>query len=116
MNVYDIVLLVSIICCKIQNAATFQLSRTKDSYAGRIFQLEGRNELLPLQPTLKLQGRDSSDDDYIDEDELGDWRSFRNNLLETGFSSSSTASSSEGYIGDDQVASVQSGEDDSFDG
>jgi len=60
-----------------------------------------------------MSGDGKSDDEYINEDALGDWRSFRKNLLETGLSSPSPTDNSEGYIGDDQVSSSQSGEGDS---
>jgi len=40
---------------------------------------------------------DNDDDDYIDDSELGDWRSFRKTLVDSGL----TAESSEGYIDED---------------
>lgn len=120
MNIRDIALFVSIIHCKLHDAAPFQLQPSWTRYyvasTKRTVQKNRqtvRHRISPSQPTLKMSGRDSGDDEYIDEDELGDWRSFRNSLLETGFSSSSSASSNDGYIGDDQMETSQNREDDS---
>jgi len=117
MRIHDIALLVSILSCNLQNASPFQLSRTNNKCdSSRTFCPKVRHQFYPSQPTLKMLGRDSGEDDYIDEDTLGDWRSFRKDLLETEISSSSSTGDNEGYIGDDQVASVPSDTDSSSGG
>jgi len=110
--------LLALFICKIRCAASFQPVQTKYrnesilKRKGRTIQPKLRHQISPLSPTLNLSGDDRTDDDYIDEDDLGDWRSFRKNLLETGLSSPSSTNNSEGYIGDDQVTSSRSEEDD----
>lgn len=47
-----------------------------------------------------IDDEDEDDDDYIDDDSLGDWRSFRNTLVESGISSPSIIEE-EGYVSDE---------------
>lgn len=46
----------------------------------------------------RMEDEDDDDDDYIEDTDLGDWRSFRNTLVGSGISYESTE---EGYLGDD---------------
>lgn len=103
MDTRTITLLISILCCQVQNVSSFQLSPTGCN--GRTFR--------PKVAMEGMLGRDNGDDDYIDEDTLGDWRSFRQNLLETEATPSPPTGSDDGYIGDDDrtVAGVRDGGD-----
>ena len=74
MNILDIALLVSIICCKLHDVTPFELTRTRyycesTKRTGQTFRPKVRHQISPSQTSLKMGmiERDNGDDDYIDE-------------------------------------------------
>mmetsp|Transcript_24944 Transcript_24944/g.49844 ORF Transcript_24944/g.49844 Transcript_24944/m.49844 type:complete len:487 (-) Transcript_24944:160-1620(-) len=64
--------------------------------ADSFLQPQARSPIISIAPTKQQQHRymtnNDDDDDYIDEDSLGDWRSFRMNLANSATSTSSSSS------------------------
>jgi len=116
LKIHEVALIMSLFLCSLLHCESFQPLQVGffDGSALWIKQFSRNNNIWCHQVSsphkaLKANKDDSdrSDDEYIDEDSLGDWRSFRQNLMETDFSSLSPTAN-EGYIGDGQVVNSSS--------
>ena len=62
--------------------------------------------VLPLTATLRMNkgSDDSDDDDYIDDADLGDWRSFRKTLVDSDFTDEESSDKiTDGFMGEDDL-------------
>eukprot|EP00979_Chaetoceros_neogracilis_P005869 scaffold1133_cov294-Chaetoceros_neogracile.AAC.14 len=67
---------------------------------------------LPLTATLRMnKGSDDNededdDDDYIDDADLGDWRSFRKTLVDSNFSDKESDKITDGFMGSIDISDI----------
>ncbi len=93
-----------------QSARTFSSTLAQEKRSGPVITnadaLQYQRSFTVIHMSPK---KDDEDDDYIDDSDLGDWRSFRKTLVDTGLSADSAE---EGYIGEETDLGDNEGDSD----
>ncbi len=99
--VTTIFLLVEAICLALQPTTTWKIRQTCTTRPSII-----NSRTIHLRMSQDFDdGDDDEDDEYIEDTDLGDWRSFRNTLVDTGIS---YETAEEGYLDPDEVKKEES--------